>query len=189
MDITQRDLVAEYEEHVMHLKQEVGECQGHLCSQPEGSWCVCDHPYMMWSKCFSSQQNTNLIILVAKTTFKNPSPTPWRVLLEIKLLLTFILRLVIISIFQVCHLYIWFEGDIVRKNKKPVIPWVKKLRSHSNNENINPENYHKCISWEFLISWKLPQSHPGRKACTTLLTVILPLLTGGQFLGSVNCCS
>ena len=29
MDITQRDLVAEYEEHVMHLKQEVGECQGH----------------------------------------------------------------------------------------------------------------------------------------------------------------
>lgn len=37
MDITQRDLVAEYEEHVMHLKQEVGECQGHLCSQPEGS--------------------------------------------------------------------------------------------------------------------------------------------------------
>ena len=82
MDITQRDLVAEYEEHVMHLKQEVGECQGHLCSQPEGSWCVCDHPYMTWSKCFSSQQNTNLIILVAKTTFKNPSPTPWRVLLE-----------------------------------------------------------------------------------------------------------
>lgn len=46
MDITQRDLVAEYEEHVMHLKQEVGECQGHLCSQPEGSWCVCDHPYL-----------------------------------------------------------------------------------------------------------------------------------------------
>ena len=127
MDITQRDLVAEYEEHVMHLKQEVGECQGHLCSQPEGSWCVCDHPFMTWSKCFSSQQNTNLIILVAKTTFNNPSPTPWRVLLEIKFLLTLILhtelstfpvvkaslfdnlellRLVIISIFQVCHLYI-----------------------------------------------------------------------------------
>ena len=134
MDITQRDLVAEYEEHVMHLKQEVGECQGHLCSQPEGSWCVCDHPYMTWSKCFSSQQNTNLIILVAKTTFKNPSPTPWRVLLEIKLLLTFILhtelstfpvvkaslfdnlellRLVIISIFQVCHPYICIHLRVI----------------------------------------------------------------------------
>ena len=32
---------------------------------------------------------------------------------------------------------------------------VKKLRSHSSKENINPENYLRCISWEFFYSLKL----------------------------------